>query len=161
MSKPKNPRGRFVMLYQDLMESAAWASLSGNARALYVHVAARYNGKNNGRIPFSAREATLILKISKGTAARAFKNLIERGFIAVAKRSGFNLKRGQGHATEYRLTEFACNVTGKPATYKFRNWRRGKNGSENISRSHQESRPVSPGNPTGLTRVPEADLDLD
>ena len=50
MNKPnKNPRGKFVMLYHDMIESSAWESLNGNARALYIHIAARYNGKNNGR----------------------------------------------------------------------------------------------------------------
>ena len=155
MSKPKNPRGRFVMLYQDLMESAAWASLSGNERALYVHVAARYNGKNNGRIPFSAREATLILKISKGTAARAFKNLIERGFIAVAKRSASTLSAA-------RVTPPNTGSPNLPATSPAnrRPTNSGIGGAEktvpkifhgltrNPDRSHQETRP-------------EADLDLD
>jgi hypothetical protein len=162
VKKPrKNPRGRFVMLYADLIESAAWVSLSGNERALYVHIASRYNGKNNGQIPFSAREAVLALHISRATTARALRNLIDRGFITVAKRSGFNLKRGPGRATEYRLTEYPCNVTGEPASCKFKNWRRGKNGSENISRSHQGSRSVSPENPISLTREPEADSDPD
>jgi hypothetical protein len=157
----KNPRGNFVMLYHDIIESAAWKSLDGNAQALYVHIAARYKGKNNGKLPFSIREAALALNASKDTAARAFKNLIDRGFITIAKRSGFNLKRGQDRATEYRLTEYPCNATGKAATYIFKNWRRGKNGSENISRSHQKDRSVSPEGPTGLTRRTGAKLGLD
>jgi hypothetical protein len=161
VKKPKNPRGRFVMLYQDLIESEAWKSLGSNAQALYVYIAARYNGKNNGRISFAAREAVLALHVSKATAGRVFKDLINRGFIAIVRRSGFNLKRGPGRATEYRLTEYPCDVTGKPATYKFKNWQRGKNGSKNISRSHQSTRSVSPENRIGLTREPEADLDPD
>ena len=148
MKKPtKNPRDNFVMLYHDVIESEAWKSLNANARALYIHIAARYNGKNNGRISFSAREAAQVLHSSKDTAARTLKFLIERGFITVAKRSGFNLKRGQDHATEYRLTEYSCNVTNKPATYKFKYWRRGKNGSENISPSDHRDRPVRPPGP--------------
>ena len=143
----KNPRGNFVMLYHDMIARAAWKSLNGNAQALYVHIAARYNGKNNGWISFSAREAAQVLHSSKETAARPIKFLIDRGFITVAKRSGFNLKRGQDRATEYRLTEYSCNVTGKPATYKFKYWRRAKNGSENISRSDHGDRPVRPRGP--------------
>ena len=122
--KPKkNPRGNFVMLYHDIIESAAWKSLDANAQALYVHIAYRYDGKNNGRISISVREAAQALNASKDTAARAIKILIDRAFIAVAKRSGFNLKRGPGRAAEYRLTEYPCNVTSKAATYKFKKWR--------------------------------------
>jgi helix-turn-helix protein len=144
MKKPKkNPRGRFVIIYQDMRASAAWESLDGNAQALYMHIAARYNGKNNGEIPFSVREAAQALNASKDTAARAFKNLIDRGLITLAKRSGFNLKRGQERAAEYRLTEYPCDVTGRPATCKFKKWRRGKNGG---------AEDFSPEGPTGLTR---------
>jgi len=160
--KPKkNPRGRFVMLYQDLIESVAWKSLNGDARSLYLNVAAKYNGKNNGRISFSAREAAPALNISRATTARAFRNLIDRGFITIAKRSGFNLKRGQDRATEYRLTEYPCNVTGKRAGFKFKHWRRGKNGSENISRSDHGDRPVRPRGPTGPTTGTERNRSLD
>jgi hypothetical protein len=138
MKKPKkNPRGRFVSLYEDMTKSAAWESLDGNAKALYVDIAARYNGKNNGKISFSAREAALVLHVVKDTAARAFNNLIDRGLIEVAKRSGFNVKGGQGRATEYRLTEYACDVTGQPATYRFKTWRRGKNGKDSFRREKE------------------------
>jgi hypothetical protein len=75
------------MIYQDMIESAAWKSLVGNAQALYVHIAVKYKGKNNGKIPFSIREAALVLNTSKDTATRAIKTLIDRGFITIAKRS--------------------------------------------------------------------------
>jgi hypothetical protein len=121
-SPKKNLRGRFVMLYQDMMESAAWASLDANARTLYVHIVARYNGKNNGRIPFSTREAALTLNVSKDTAARALKELIDRGLIEIVKRSAFNLKRGPDKATEYCLTEYPCK---SPAKRRLTNSRNG------------------------------------
>ena len=160
-SPKKNLRGRFVMLYQDMMESAAWASLDANARTLYVHIVARYNGKNNGRIPFSTREAALTLNVSKDTAARALKELIDRGLIEIVKRSAFNLKRGPDKATEYRLTEYPCNVTGKPATYKFKKWQRGKNGPEDFSRSDHRDRSVRLEGPISPTTRTETNAGLD
>jgi hypothetical protein len=159
MKKPKkNPRGHFVMIYEDMTKSAAWKSLDGNAQALYMHIAARYNSKNNGKISFSSREAAPAINVSKATAARAFNNLIRRMLIEVAKHSGFNLKSGQGRAAEYRLTEHPCNVTGQPATYKFKKWRRAKNGAKGFfpgptrrtDRSHQKDR-GTPGDPDRAT----------
>ena len=155
MNKPnKNPRGKFVMLYHDMIESSAWESLNGNARALYIHIAARYNGKNNGRISFSAREAAQALNASKATAARTIKTLIDRGFITVAKRSGFNLKRGQDHATEYRLTEFACK----------RHRQTGQLQIQKLAARKKRFRKyftVSPTRPVGLTHETEGDSDID
>jgi hypothetical protein len=158
MKQPnKNPRGHFVMLYEDMTKSAAWKSLDGNARALYVDIAARFNGKNNGAIPFSAREAALSLNVVKDTAARAFNNLIDRGLIEITKRGGFNLKGGQDRATEYRLTEYPCNVTDQPATYKFKKWRREKKvprifsgPTRRTDRAHQKDR-GTPGDPDRAT----------
>ena len=101
MKKPKkNSRGRFVMLTHDMIKSAAWQSLDGNEQALYVHFATRFDGKNNGRISFSVREAAQALNISKDTGARTIKVLIDRGLVEIVKRSAFNLKRGPDKATE-------------------------------------------------------------
>jgi hypothetical protein len=49
-SKP----GTYVRLRHAFLRSPAWQSLSANARAIYVDIAARYNGRNNGQIPYSA-----------------------------------------------------------------------------------------------------------
>jgi hypothetical protein len=55
--KGRDRQERYVKLRYWLLNSQAWNSLSGNARALYVELAQRYNGSNNGRIPYSVREA--------------------------------------------------------------------------------------------------------
>jgi hypothetical protein len=69
---------RHVRLHHWMMQTAAWKSLSGNERAIYVEMAARYNGSNNGRIHFSTREAARAVHVSKATAARALAVLVER-----------------------------------------------------------------------------------
>jgi hypothetical protein len=63
----KSRRGkteRFLGLRHWLLDSPAWLSLPCIARALYVQIAKRYNGANNGRISYSVREAYEELKIT-------------------------------------------------------------------------------------------------
>ena len=103
-----------------MMATPAWKSLNGNQRAIYVEMAARYDGSNNGRIPYSVREAAQALHIGKATAARDLIVLEERGFIVVMVRGAFNVKLKL--ATEWRLTEFNCDVTGALPTKDFAKW---------------------------------------
>jgi DNA-binding transcriptional MocR family regulator len=122
---------RHVRLYYWMMQTAAWKSLNANQRAIYVEMAARYNGSNNGRIHFSTREAATAVHISKATAARDLAVLVERGFIVAVTRGGFNVKHKQRQSTEWRLTEFNCDVTGALPSKDFARW-----SPESISRSH-------------------------
>ena len=105
-----------------MMNTAAWKSLDATARAIYVHMAMRYAGpgSNNGRIPYSVREAAAELGIGKSTAARALRELIDRGFIVTVQRGAFSLK--QRHATEWRLTEFPSDIDAGLATKEFMRW---------------------------------------
>ncbi len=98
--------GRYVRFWEYMLASPAWQSLDGNCRALYIELARRYRGtgSNNGKIPFSVREAAGMLHIGRSTAQRCFDALLERGFIRVGKPSGFNMKGRV--ATEWLLTEF-------------------------------------------------------
>lgn len=52
-----NGEARHVRLYHWLMQSEAWRTLSPVAKALYLELAYRYNGANNGRIGLSVRDA--------------------------------------------------------------------------------------------------------
>jgi DNA-binding transcriptional MocR family regulator len=107
-----------------MLACEAWLSLDTVARALYVEIARRYRGpnSNNGRIPYSVREAASALNVSRSTANRAFHHLIERGFIAVGKRSGFSMKGRV--STEWLLTEYADDRQANPtiATKDFMKW---------------------------------------
>jgi len=111
---------RHVRIYHWMMDAEAWQSLTGNQRAVYIEMAARYNGRNNGRIPYSVREAAESLHIGKSTAARDLAVLQERGFIIPRKKGAFSLK--VRHATEWRLTEFSCDVTLALPTKEFMRW---------------------------------------
>src|SRR5260370_41810305 len=82
----KKHRERYVGLRYWMLQSRAWRSLPGNARALYIELAARYNGGNNGRIPYSVREAKAALHISRDTASHLLGILQARGFLVCTKR---------------------------------------------------------------------------
>lgn len=118
-----NKDARHVRLYHAMLRSEAWKSLDANAKALYVEISARYAGlgSNNGRIPFSVREAARALKVGKTTAATAFDHLQERGFIAPETKGAFSRK--VRHATEWRLTEFASDVSSDWPTKDYQRWR--------------------------------------
>ena len=121
MKKKRAPGGRYVRLTYDLMQSEAWRSLDGNARAIYIELAMLYRGvgTNNGQIGFSARQAARAILVSAATAARAMIHLQDRGFIVAVTKGNFTRKR---HATRWRLTEFHCDVTDQPASRDFESW---------------------------------------
>src|ERR1044071_5672528 len=111
---------RHVRLYHWILETPAWRSLSANARAIYIEIASRYAGVNNGRISYSVREAADALHIGKTTAALAMGELVQQGFIVAREKGAFSLKKR--HATEWRLTEFDCDVTKERASKDFMRW---------------------------------------
>ena len=113
---------RHVRLYHYVLKSPAWQSLSANARCVYIEMATRYagDGSNNGRLPYAVRDAVKTLHIGKSTAARALFDLQQRGFIVSTTKGGFSLK--ERHATEWRLTEFPCDVTHALPTKEFMRW---------------------------------------
>ena len=128
MSERHNATGRsktasrHVRLYHYMTGSAAWHDLSAVGRAIYCEIARRYAGlgSNNGRIPYSVREAAAELKIGRATASRALTSLVDHGFIVPMKKGAFSLKKR--HATEWWLTEYPCDVTNQMETKAFMRW---------------------------------------
>jgi DNA-binding transcriptional MocR family regulator len=100
------------------MRSAAWQSLSCEARAVLLELYALFDGPNNGRLFLSVREAARRIGVGKSTAAGALGQLMERGFIRPNVRGAFTLK--QRHATSWVLTEF--ERAGQLATKDFMRW---------------------------------------
>ena len=117
-----NKEARHVRLYHHVLTSSAWQSLDAVARAIYIEMASRYAGagSNNGRIGYAVREAADALHISKATASRAIRQLQDRGFIVATQQGTFNRK--VRHSTEWRLTEFGCDVTNALPTKDFMRW---------------------------------------
>ena len=87
--------------------------------AIYLLIAQRYNGQNNGRIGLSVRDAARLAHVAPGTAQKALKSLQEHGFIKCRKKGAFSLK--QRHATEWELTCWALKF-GRPATHDYKQW---------------------------------------
>jgi DNA-binding transcriptional MocR family regulator len=128
MGKSKRDRpDRYVAITHWMMRTAAWRSLDTVARCAYIELSSRYGGpgSNNGRLPCSVREIAEALHVGKATALRALQKLQEHGFVVLMKRGAFNFK--VRHATEWRLTEFGCDVTKQLATKEYARWSLEKN----------------------------------
>jgi hypothetical protein len=112
---------RHVRLYHWLMRTEAWRDLDTVARCAYLELDARYNGSNNGRIPFSCREMARALRCSKATALRALRRLQDHGFVIQKRAASFDCK--VRHAPEWLLTEFRSDLDGSLASKEFVHWR--------------------------------------
>lgn len=118
-----------VRLHMWLLRSDAWLSLTAPARTIYVQLASRYNGSNNGRIGYSVRKAAEECHLSKGTVCRAFSELAQVGFIELKTPGAFSLK--VRHAAEWLLTEFRDDVSSDLPKKTFMKWRRNQNAVPN------------------------------
>lgn len=98
--------GRFVALPFNMLESLAWRDLSLQAAIIFIELKRRFNGKNNGEIPLSCREAATVAKCGKGTASKKLDELIAHGFINPASKGHFHNR----HASTWILT---CEVYEK------------------------------------------------
>jgi hypothetical protein len=123
-AKQARARGRYVSLTEYMLASPAWLALDGNSRALYIELARRYRGpnSNNGKIPYSVREAAAALHIGRSTAQRCFERLTSLGFIRIGKRSGFSMKGRV--STEWLLTEYPDDTLARfnEPTKDFMRW---------------------------------------
>ena len=94
--------GQFAKIPFQIIDSAAYRFLNPAARATYVQVFRRFNGINNGYIPYSCREIAETCNIGKMTAQRAFKQLEYVGLIKCIIPSSFNSRKKM--AREWALT---------------------------------------------------------
>lgn len=105
-----NKKGRneptFSRLPHWVQDSPAYRSLKPGPRALLLELIRRYNGRNNGHIGMSARQAAEAINISdKDTALRYLNDLRDRGLIRPVTLGGFNMKDPTAsRATEWALT---------------------------------------------------------
>ena len=119
--KSKRGSAPFVQLRHGLLNTEAWRSLSTGARALYIELRKQYRGHNNGNLFLSHRDAAEALGTHRNTVGKWFKELRDRGFIALTK--GHHLgPSGCGVADRYRLTDEAT-PDGRGGTHDFRKWK--------------------------------------
>jgi hypothetical protein len=138
-------QSKFLMIEGYILRSPAWRALSSNDKAAYLELKWRYDGLNNGRIGLGCRELAEALHSSKDTALRVLESLMEKGFVAKAKASGFNVKNRT--ATEWRLTEYTCDVSGQLPTKDFMRWEAKEN-----PQAHQKDAQAHQKDSNGIAR---------
>ena len=109
----------FVMLSHAILKSDAWRSCKPNARAVWIGLAMRFFGINNGRIVYSCREPAEDAGIGKNTAAKALEQLIEVSLIECITESNFDSRKKL--ASEWALTHIP--VDGRPASCKWKEYK--------------------------------------
>lgn len=131
-ARRSNAKGRstgsdpFVRLPHWAFDSPAYRSLKSGPRALLWEMVRRYNGRNSGRIVFGQRDMSVAIDVTdRETIAGYVRTLEDRGFIAVTRRGGFNVKIADRRASEFALTWE--KVGNEPPTKDFLRWQPTKN----------------------------------
>ena len=120
--RSKKGTGRHVQLPEYLQASEAWRTLKPGPRALYIELKRRYNGRNNGQIVLSHRQAAEALNVNRNTVGAWFAELQERGFIWMAQ-GPYLGPSGIGQAALWALAE-EQTADLKPARKTFMQWRK-------------------------------------
>jgi len=102
MKKKRNRHPPFVMLTNELIDSKAWKELSCYARTVYIEIKRRYNGKNDGNLSYTYREASKIMH--RLTFTKALRELVNNGLIDIIRSGGLYKK---------------CNIFGLSDRWKF------------------------------------------
>ncbi len=95
-----------------MQDSSGYKSLvlkSAGALAIYIDLAMRYNGVNNGEISYAVREGKENLGINPNTVCKYLRALERYGLIITTQKGSFDLKKR--HASTYELTMW--DVIGK------------------------------------------------
>lgn len=145
----KRGAGRHVQLSEWLQASEAWATLKPGPRALYVELKRRFNGANNGDIFLSHRDAALALNMNRNTATEYFRELAERGFIAMTEAPQLGVA-GIGKASKWALQEEPTS-DGKPALKGFVRWKPKQNPCPKNRTLRPEKRDTHPPKTTEAT----------
>ena len=74
------------MLPHHMIKSDAWQDLSCYARAAYIEIGAKQNGKNESDLSYTFQEASKIMH--RNTYAKALNELVNHGFIDVVRSGG-------------------------------------------------------------------------
>ncbi|MBV7410327.1 hypothetical protein [Maritimibacter sp. DP1N21-5] len=124
--RAKRGAGRHVQLPEYLQATEAWATMKPGPRALYIELKRRFTGSNNGRIVLSHPDAARLLNSGKNTMTRWFRELEERGFIAM-EQAPYLGPSGVGVAALWSLQEMPT-VDGKAARKGFVSWKQAHHG---------------------------------
>ncbi len=110
---------RHVRHYEWMLACPAYRALSCQARSLLTELYRLHNGENNGYLFMGCRRAAELLNVGKNVPTKLFRELVDKGFVIVARDSNFDCKTKEARA--WTLTEFGVN--GQPPTKDFMRWR--------------------------------------
>lgn len=120
----KQPRfrqkGGFICLWNNVVDSPAWADLTPVARSLLIELLRIYRPSRQSRLSLEVRKAADLLNVHKDTASRAFAELVEHGLIALSEGERWQERQ----ARRWRITFEPC-ANGAEPTDEWRNWRPG------------------------------------
>lgn len=137
-NRGKKGAGRHVQLPEWMQACEAWASLKPGPRALYIELKRRFNGKNNGQLFLSHRDAAEAINVHYNTIGPYFAELENRGLIAMTRGPCLG-PSGVGQASLWALQEMAT-VDGKPASRAFLKWsKKQKPPTKTVSARHKNS----------------------
>jgi DNA-binding transcriptional regulator YhcF (GntR family) len=121
----------YIQMFRYVLNCPAYISLSQAARAALIEVNNAYNGANNGKIVLSERQLAERMSCDRKTVRRALHELIEKGFIEPRIKGAFSVKFRR--ATEWRLNDRRCDVTGEQMSQAFLKWQGpAKNGQPKL-----------------------------
>lgn len=113
-------KGQFAGIPMHVIKHEVWSALNPVAVTVLLGTAFRFNGRNNGQIVFSCREAADFANVSKNTAARAFILLEKLGLIKCITASNFDCRKKL--AREWALTYQP--IYNKPATNEWKQYKK-------------------------------------
>jgi hypothetical protein len=104
---PRDPRGHNLRIYDDVFDSAAYASLSPHDVLAYLALLRQLLGHNNGDLSLPLSKSKKYGVKHHLTLARSLRALCAVGLIAMTRKGGAT-KGGQRLATLYRITDREC-----------------------------------------------------
>ena len=123
---PRDPNGRHIRVYVDLLESNAYRALGYSAQALFIRLRAAVNGTNNGNISATLSTLKHYGWTSSATLTSALLDLQTLGFIEQTRGGG--VKHGSKVCSLYRFTDLDCFefpklcIQAKKADHLYRNF---------------------------------------
>jgi hypothetical protein len=116
-----NGDGKHIRIYRYLSDSPAYRDMTALGRCALQELMFRFNGQNNGHIPFSVREMADRLNVTPRTANKALWSVIEHGFAKEQVKGSFTLKAR--HSTEWLLTMEGYPTANDTPTKDFMRWK--------------------------------------
>lgn len=143
----KDPMGRYVPVYLEVMNSVAWKALSFSAKCLYFETRKRMHSYNNGCLTATLAELKHDGFPSPSTIAKCLRELEVAGFMVKTRQGG--IANGGKSPSFFRFTERPVlgdakrGVAPSPATYDWRRFTTKAEADKAIKAAHLSAkRPV-------------------